>query len=612
MSNSSQLTSPASPATSPAETRGRSSSRGESDFLSKSQSEKLRAKKSISPLARPDNLIVDISGKDSPQADKESPSALVSRTVLGKCPCRKSTGGQSWLLKCTSCTQHWHNGCANLKGNLPKSTVDSIDLWQCPWCYTCPIVAPKSHKSQKTAAALQYTALSDTLLSQIEETVKTAISNCDIPNFVGIESQLNKLTVAVESFSRVRPADTPFPDPQELAEEEPVESIPHTPSPNELIDCQPYSDYKENYISEELAEEIKTFLDSEQFKSEGKREVISYGEKYKYMGSRSLDPKPIPDILKPLLDSLNEGLGYTMNQILVNRYTGKDACLPSHSDDEKDINPSSSIFTVSIGDQTNVSFCSTVDDEKKDLTVTHRSLYAMTRDSQNVFRHEILPNPSNRVRYSLTFRHVHWTHLNSTYAVGDSNFGKIKFGEGKGCVGKSTPGMRDFYPKVESINPHKCMSHSNIVVMCGTNNLKERDVDVLTTYKIYKGKFEEIRRLNSKGNLFVCPVLPSRNADINKNIIQFNRLIFDDLVKSNLNINVVHGFGGFVDSGGLLRSALHDRRTSEDVLHINAAGYRILVGCIKRTIFNVKNMKNRPSTGRLFSTAVQGTPLNPT
>lgn len=495
---------------------------------------------------------------------------------------------------------------------MPKSTIDSIDLWQCPWCYTCPIVPPKSHKSQKSAAALQYTALSDTLLSQIEDTVKSSLQNFNLPDFMGIQSQLNTLTEAVDSFSRVRSADAPLPDYHEFAEEELVESIPHTPSPEETIGSRPFSDYKENFITEQVANEIRTFLDAEQFKQEGKRGVISYGEKYKYMGSRSLDPKPIPDILKPLLDSINEDSGHMLNQILVNKYTGKDASLPSHSDDERDINPSSSIFTVSIGDPAKVTFCPIGNGEKMELTVAHRSLYAMTRDSQNVFKHEILPNPSNRVRYSLTFRHVHWTHLNSTYAVGDSNFGKIKFGEGKGCIGKSTPGMKDFAPMVESINPRKCMSHSNIVVMCGTNNLKERDVDVLTTYKIYKGKFEEIRRLNSKGNLFVCPVLPSRNADINKNIIQFNRLIFDDLVKSNLNINVVHGFGGFVDSGGLLRSALHDRRTSEDVLHINAAGYRILVGCIKRTIFNVKNMKNRPSTGRLFSTAVQGTPLNPT
>ena len=102
------------------------------------------------------------------------------------------------------------------------------------------------------------------------------------------------------------------------------------------------------------------------------------------------------------------------------------------------------------------------------------------------------------------------------------------------------------------------MSHSNIVVMCGTNNLKQSDVDVLKTYQVYKGKFEEIRRLNSKCSIFVCPVLPSRKLEINQRIVQFNKLIFDDLMHSNLDLKVVNGFGAFVDNGGVLRSALHD------------------------------------------------------
>ena len=132
--------------------------------------------------------------------------------------------------------------------------------------------------------------------------------------------------------------------------------------------------------------------------------------------------------------------------------------------------------------------------KKKELTVKHRSLYSMTKESHNIFKHEILPNPNNSNRYSITFRCVHWKYLNSTYAVGDSNFGKIKFGEGKGYVGQSTPGLKDFAPTVESIEPSKCLSYCN--VDCCYH------VDVLETYKPYKGKFEEIRKLNPKCNLF--------------------------------------------------------------------------------------------------------------
>ena len=230
----------------------------------------------------------------------------------------------------------------------------------------------------------------------------------------------------------------------------------------------------------------------------------------------------------------------------------------------------------------------------------------MTKETQNVFKHGILPNPNNSNRYSITFRCVHWKYLNSTYAVGDSNFGKIKFGEGKGYVGKSTPGLKDFAPTVESIEPSKCLSYCNVVIMCGTNNLKKSNVNVLETYKTYKGKFEEIRKLNPKCNLFVCPVLPSRSRDINAKIVKFNKLLFSNLVQSNLKVNIVHGFGAFVDKIGILKDVLHDKRSTEDVLHINETGYKILVKCIKTAIFDVKKAKSKFTTGRLYSNVTRG------
>ena len=76
--------------------------------------------------------------------------------------------------------------------------------------------------------------------------------------------------------------------------------------------------------------------------------------------------------------------------------------------------------------------------------------------------------------------------------------------------------------------------------------MENEDEEILTIYKKYKGKFEEIRKLNPKCKLFVCPVLPTRDQSINARIMQFNRLIFRDLAKSNLDVLVVHGFSDFV------------------------------------------------------------------
>ena len=87
------------------------------------------------------------------------------------------------------------------------------------------------------------------------------------------------------------------------------------------------------------------------------------------MGSKK-NPKPIPTAFKSLLDSLNTNLDYKLNQVLVNRYTGPDASLPSHSDNENDINPTSSIFIVSIGNSVTVTLTNIKSGEESDKGFT--------------------------------------------------------------------------------------------------------------------------------------------------------------------------------------------------------------------------------------------------
>ena len=99
-------------------------------FVNKSQT--------ISPLARQLKAHADSDVNISPE-----PVLSKKGPALKRCPCGNSSGGKAWLLKCTACDQMWHNSCANLKGNLPKSTVDQLDHWQCPWCFACPFEPPK-------------------------------------------------------------------------------------------------------------------------------------------------------------------------------------------------------------------------------------------------------------------------------------------------------------------------------------------------------------------------------------------------------------------------------------------------------------------------------------
>ena len=61
------------------------------------------------------------------------------------------------------------------------------------------MVPPSSHRSLKTSSALLKMAISAGILTKIEDIVKLAITNSQTPNLKSIESQLLKLSEAVET-----------------------------------------------------------------------------------------------------------------------------------------------------------------------------------------------------------------------------------------------------------------------------------------------------------------------------------------------------------------------------------------------------------------------------
>ena len=242
------------------------------------------------------------------------------------------------------------------------------------------------------------------------------------------------------------------------------------------------------------------------------------------------------------MDKLNQsktGGQYELNACLANRYEGPESSLPEHSDDEYSINPDSDIFTISIGVPRKVTFKEIFTGQETESTAQPDSLYVMSRESQNVYRHRIDADSScNGVRYSLTFRSVHWRYLNSTCIVGDSNTRDIKFGTGKGTVGESTPGRQVYAPTIEMIDPLCCASYSNVVVAVGGNNFKSRDIsnthDVKRIYVEYKTKIMDIQRLNRKCKIFIVPALPTKLMAVIRRIVDFNNLLINDFPLSSV------------------------------------------------------------------------------
>lgn len=438
---------------------------------------------------------------------------------------------------------------------------------------------------------------------------------------------------------------------------QPLISIPHpslVPTISELDEpaCHnqlAMAEMKEDFISEDEAVSLSAFLESLPFSGENGHSVIAYGAQYKYTGSRSSDQEQaIPDELKPLFDKVNnlqkevfchqypDSQKYNrphpdINSVLINKYEGTESFLPKHSDDEETIHPESQIFTLSMGAKCNIEFTPKLSNDPEPPSVvscSNRSLYRMTRKSQDFFSHEIKPGQTeNRTRYSLTFRSVSKWNKNSTCVVGDSNTGYLTFGTDKRkSFGEMMPGQRFWAPKVESINPSVCCSYSNVVVMCGINNIKQTDVssthNVDAIYRQYYDKIAEIRKLNAKCKIFVCPILPTKCYQLNQGALHFNSLIFDQLTRGVLGVQYVQGFNSFLeyDGSGLLSRNLSrqvDRNNQPDMLHLNFSGVRRLAGFIKQSVLNrsyssgIRRGKNGSPSNRVNGQTYSGVITSP-
>ena len=152
---------------------------------------------------------------------------------------------------------------------------------------------------------------------------------------------------------------------------------------------------------------------------------------------------------------------------------------------------------MSLGQQCELVFSQKGGEDIKTLTVSDRSLYHMSRKSQDFFEHRIdQGSVGDGVRYSLTFRALDWKNKNSTCIIGDSNTAHLKFGSDKRkTFGELMPGRRYWAAKVEDIEPENACSYDNVVVMCGTNNVRQYSVscerNIADIYKTYKSKINE-------------------------------------------------------------------------------------------------------------------------
>ena len=550
------------------------------------------------------------------------PAMITSHRNCNACPCKQSTG--DWLIDCSSCSQFWHADCVGLKG-LDEKEINKLLYWKCPFCYKPPfptsdtnsdvdvchicrntVVLQKTNNlfelaladenSKKVQAIVDSatTALSEAYTAQINTLVESSTKAMEqsknlISSLSGqLDDLSEKLSKTSNNFKTERNGNVNVPPacPNVTAEIPPSDELP-------------FEDYKNDFLDDSEAVSILQFLEecrtNGAFKQKNGRGTLGFGVQCAWTSiyNEQSGEKDIPDALLPMVNKSKEACGgQELNCLLINYYPAKSdsqdppSHMPAHSDDEFDIVPDSLIATYSLGASRTINFTPKHSDEDHSIDVDGNSLYIMSRRSQEYYKHSMLDVDVTAVRYSVTMRHVDTSFNRSTLIIGDSNTQDIVFGEGRGTMGERYPGKRVKAAKIGDVEPGMCGQYANIVIAAGTNDLwpKNRpDVDELVDTMV--GKVSQIAQLNPKAHVFVMPVLPTRDREMNRLVMDYNRRLLSWVNRRFHRHVTMPSVASFLDSTGLLSLSL--ARNSSDKVHLGKRGISKYVSVVKNSIFDM-------------------------
>ena len=169
--------------------------------------------------------------------------------------------------------------------------------------------------------------------------------------------------------------------------------------PYTIIDDCPFQKFSVGTLLSEL-----TFTHT--FKN---RKAVYFGEHpYRYTGgTHCARDVPRGSYLNILCSYMTVLLPYyQFNSVLINYYEDGDCFMPPHSDSEECIEKDSAITAVSLGATRSVKFYNrSTGEEAQTIDLRHGELTAMTKRSQNLYKHGVPPDPlCSEKRVSLTFR----------------------------------------------------------------------------------------------------------------------------------------------------------------------------------------------------------------
>ena len=552
---------------------------------------------------------------------------------LAKCPCAKSNE-ESYKIKCSQCKQKWHAPCANISSKLiTEKCIEEIEKsWSCPWCYVSPHTRPDGHPSLKCENKLMGTVVSVAVHEKLSETFESQVEEiCSNTNRIikeQLEAHSDKIAEELKKLVDIREElltkseSTSSTTPQQVLSEADMATRPlFTTLQNP---CKHVDDYRENFLDpeEEITKNLASFLGKTKFSQLKGRQVASFGEDYKYVGSPISNIKEIPSQFQALIEKIQSQDQYTdsgLNQIVVNKYTGEEAYLPEHSDDEATIKPESKIFTVTVGAPRTIIFGDKCSGKTEELTPENNSLYVMSQESQFYWSHKIDKESSDlSTRYSITLRSVGKNYKNSTVIIGDSNTKHLRFSQGKpkeiGTFGYMMPGKRVESYHIRQIEPEACIGYRNAIIHCGINDIRDRSPgreptdpepsDVEEHFNNLILKIKDIKKLCPYTSIVISPILPTKSIKLNQRVVKFNRLLthyimHDKASEGVRSINLEH----FVNEEGTLMEKLGvwdtqlNSYNKKDILHLGKFGIRMLANVFRESVLH------KFTTSRSYSSA---------
>jgi alkylated DNA repair dioxygenase AlkB len=135
------------------------------------------------------------------------------------------------------------------------------------------------------------------------------------------------------------------------------------------------------------------------------RLTTSFGVSYDYSGI-SYPNIPMPDYLNVIVNKINDVIGFTPNNCLINYYIDGTSKMGYHSDRTDILSPDTGVVIISLGSTRLLRFRNNDTGEIIDFPLNSGSLFYMTSDVQTLWKHSIPSDESSNSRMSLTFRNL--------------------------------------------------------------------------------------------------------------------------------------------------------------------------------------------------------------